>query len=345
MANSGELMGDRELSSADFQALYERLRGQAQWGKDDRRGALNHITPARLLAAASEVRLGRSVTLAAALAGSAADNPEPGARHMMHLPGEFSDVPGLSFAVDQMAMNLHGNADSHIDALCHVSYRGELYNGVAPDAVTSQGASELSIDDARDGIAGRGVLLDIPALRGVPWLEPGDCVTAADLAAAQKAQRVDVGPGDLLFVRVGHRRRRDELGPWDAAEARAGLHPQAMEYLAERQVAALGSDGNSDTAPSAVNGVAFPVHVLAINAMGLHLLDYLQFEDLLPACRDGRPLVVPVRHRTAAAARRNRLPGQPDRHPVGTARTRNHSARTDRGFTSVSTLLSPSVLR
>jgi len=277
-------MGDRELSSADFQALYERLRGQAQWGEDDRRGAMNHITPDRLLAAASEVRLGRSVTLAAALAGSAADNPEPGARHMKHLPGESSDVPGLSFAVDQMAMNLHGNADSHIDALCHVSYRGELYNGVAPEAVTSQGASELSIDDARDGIAGRGVLLDIPALRGVPWLEPGDCVTAADLAAAQQAQQVDVGPGDLLFVRVGHRRRRDELGPWDAADGRAGLHPQAMEYLAERQVAALGSDGNSDTAPSVVDGVAFPVHVLAINAMGLHLLDYLQFEDLLPVC-------------------------------------------------------------
>jgi kynurenine formamidase len=114
-------------------------------------------------------------------------------------------------------------------------------------------------------------------------LEPGDCVTAADLVAAQKAQRVNVGPGDLLFVRVGHR-RRDELGPCDAADARAGLHPQAMDYLAGRQVAALGSDGNSDAAPSAVDGVAFPVHVLAINAMGLHLLDYLQFEDLLPVC-------------------------------------------------------------
>jgi kynurenine formamidase len=42
----------------------------------------------------------------------------------------------------------------------------------------------------------------------------------------------------------------------------------------------LGSDGNNDTAPSSTEGVEFPVHVLAINAMGLHLLDYLQFEDL-----------------------------------------------------------------
>jgi kynurenine formamidase len=277
-------MGGSNLSSDSFRTLYERLRGQARWGAGDRRGALNHVTPARLAAAAGEVRIGRTVTMAAALAGSAPDNPEPAARHMKRLPSEPSDVAGLSFAADQLAMSVHGNVDSHIDALCHVSYGGALYNGVLPDAVTSQGASKLSIDDARDGIVGRGVLLDIPRLRGVPWLEPGDHVGAAELAAAAAAQQVRVGPGDLLFVRVGHRCRREALGPWNVAESRAGLHPEAMEYLVERQVAALGSDGNSDTAPSVVDGVAFPVHVLAINAMGLHLLDYLQFEDLVPVC-------------------------------------------------------------
>jgi kynurenine formamidase len=277
-------MSDPTMSAASFRALYERLRGQAPWGPGDRRGALNHITAARLAAAAGEVRAGRTVTLAAPLAGSAPDNPEPAARHMKRLPAEPSEVPGLSFAADQITMNVHGDVDSHIDALCHVSYGGTLYNGVAPGTVTSHGAAEMSIDDARDGIVGRGVLLDIPRLRGVPWLEPGEQVTAAELAAAEQAQQVRVGPGDLLFVRVGHRRRRDELGPWDVARSRAGLHPGAGEYLAERQVAVLGSDSNSDAAPSIVDGVAFPVHVLAINALGLHLLDYLQFDDLVPAC-------------------------------------------------------------
>jgi len=277
-------MSGSVMSAASFRALHDRLRGQVPWGPADRRGALGHITPERLAAAASEVRLGRSVTMAAPLAGSAPDNPEPGTRHMKRLPSEPSDVPGLSFAADQLVMNVHGDVDSHIDALCHVSYDGTLYNGVRPDAVTSQGASELSIDDARNGIVGRGVLLDIPRLRGVAWVEPGDHVTAAELAAAEAAQQVHVGAGDLLFVRVGHRRRRAELGPWDVAKSRAGLHPDAMEYLAERQVAALGSDSNSDAAPSGVEGAAFPVHVLAIHAMGLHLLDYLQFDDLVPAC-------------------------------------------------------------
>jgi len=150
--------------------------------------------------------------------------------------------------------------------------------------VSSHGAAELSIEEARNGIVGRGVLLDIPRLRGVSWLEPGEHVTAAELVAAEWSQRVHVGPGDLLFVRVGHRRRREELGPWEVARSRAGLHPDVAGFLAERRVAALGCDSNSDTAPSVVDGVAFPVHVLAINALGLYLLDYLQFDDLLPAC-------------------------------------------------------------
>jgi kynurenine formamidase len=272
------------LSSADFQTLYERLRGEVRWGADDRLGTLNFITPGRRAAAAREVQLGQAVTLAAPLAGSGPDNPEPGARHMKRLPHEPSDVAGVSFAADQLVMNIHGDVDSHIDALCHVSYRGTLYNGVAPGAVTSQGASELSIDDAHDGIVGRGVLLDIPRLRGVSWLEPGDHVTADELAEAEAAQQVHVGPGDLLFVRLGHRRRRAELGPWDVASSRAGLHPLAMEFVAERQVAVLGSDSNSDTAPSVVEDVAFPVHVLAVNALGMLLLDYLQFDDLISRC-------------------------------------------------------------
>ena len=57
-----------------------------------------------------------------------------------------------------------------------------------------------------------------------------------------------------------------------------------LPLLAERRIAALGSDGNNDTAPSAVAGVDFPVHVLTVNALGLHLLDYLQFTELRQVC-------------------------------------------------------------
>ena len=275
------------MDAASFDALYRRLRDASAWGPADRRGGLNYITPEQVLAAAGEVRLGRTVTLAAPIESRvAADNPDPAVHEMTSPAGDQADPGGLSFATDRLAMNIHGNADTHVDALCHVIYQARLYNDVPADTVSATGASELSIETAKDGIVGRGVLLDIPRLRGVPWLEPGDRVTAGDLIGAADAQRVRIGQGDLLLVRVGHRQRQAMLGTWDSARARAGLHPAALEYVAERRVALLGSDSNNDAFPSAAEGVDFPVHVLAVNAMGLHLLDWLQLDDLAGLCEE-----------------------------------------------------------
>ncbi|MFG3056672.1 cyclase family protein [Kitasatospora sp. NPDC048239] len=151
----------------------------------------------------------------------APDDPHPARHRLTNPPEADADGTGLHFATDAFSMNVHGDADSHLDALCHVVYDGALYSGVPATTVTAEGATALSVELVRDGIVGRGVLLDVPRLRGTHWLAPGDHATAADLRAAEAAQGVRVGAGDLLFVRLGHRRRRIETGPWDAARARA----------------------------------------------------------------------------------------------------------------------------
>jgi kynurenine formamidase len=272
------------LSEAEFRSLYDGLRAGVPWGSADRRGALNYLTAVERLAAAREVRQGITISIGAPIGSQVtADNPDPAVHEMTGTAADAGPA-GLGFATDRIAMNIHGNADSHLDALCHVIFDQQLYNGVAASQVTAQGAAELSVAVAADGIAGRGVLLDIPAIRGTRWLEPGDYVMTEDLLAAEDAQQVSFGRGDLLFIRVGHRLRRTAHGPWDVAAERAGLHPSVLPLLAEREIAVLGSDSNNDTAGNAATGIDFPVHVLAINALGLHLLDYLQFEDLLPAC-------------------------------------------------------------
>lgn len=277
--------GGWEMTASQFGELHARLKATATPETGDPRGALDHITSANVRAAAKEVRLGRSVPMAAPVeTWPTADNPDPCRHEMTRGVQGHVDTTGCDFAMDRFAMNVHGNADTHIDALCHVIYENKLYGDIAADAITPTGAAALSIEAAAFGIVGRGVLLDIPRLHNRTWLEPGQHVTSDDLQAAERAQGVKVGAGDLLFVRVGHRRRRRELGPWDAAEARAGLHPTALEFVAERRVGILGSDSNNDTAPSSVEGVDYPVHVLAVQAMGLHLLDYLQFDDLVPLC-------------------------------------------------------------
>ncbi len=278
------------LDEDQFRQLYESLRRRLPWDPSDRRGALNHIWPAQVLAAAREVELGLTVSLGAPIENDpAADNPEPAGHEMTRPADGHARESGLDFAMDRISMNIHGNADSHLDALCHVIYDDHLYNGVPAETVTSRGAAALSVDAAKNGVVGRAVLLDIPRLRGESWLEPGDHVSADELLAAEKEQRVRLGHGDIALVHVGHRRRRKRLGPWDASQARAGLHPDTVPLLADRGVSALGSDGNNDTAPSITAGVDFPVHVLVVNALGIQLMDYLQFDEIIPHCeRSGR---------------------------------------------------------
>jgi kynurenine formamidase len=184
---------------------------------------------------------------------------------------------------------------------CATSVSGRALFGGTPD--TSAGADWPAVGDVEtvhDGIVGRGVLLDIPRLRATKWVEPGDQVWPEELVAAERAESVRIGPGDILLVRTGQTRRLHELGSWDTTRNKAGLHPTAAQLLTQRQVAVLGSDINSDTAPSRTEAVSFPMHVLAVNAMGLHLLDYLQLDSLADVCeRLGRweflCLVAPLR--------------------------------------------------
>jgi kynurenine formamidase len=212
------------------------------------------------------------------------DNPEPADHHMTLLTDQDIGSGSVRFTKDYVGVDFHNEGHSHIDAFSHVAYQGCFYDGMPEQSVTKEGATSGSIEVLRDGLVGRGVLLDVPRLRGVPWLEPGDSVYTQDLESAEREQDVRVGPGDILLVRTGHARRRAELPPWDTRTAKSGLHPTIASFLADRCVAALGSDGNNDTAPSTTEGVDFPIHVLAINAMGIHLLDYLQFEDLTREC-------------------------------------------------------------
>ncbi len=275
------------VSAHEFSELFRAVSTWGRWGAGDQRGALHYLTPERVAAAADLVRDGITVTLSLPLATDPEPgNPEPADHHMTMLADTDIGSGSLRFAKDYVGVDYHNDGHTHIDAFCHVAYEGSLYNGQNPDAVTADGAEVDAIEVLKDGLVGRGVLLDVPRVRGVPWLEPGEHVFRDDLEAAERHQDVTVQEGDILLVRTGHARRLRELGPWDTTTAKAGLHPTAVPFVAERHVSALGSDGNSDTAPSSTEGVDFPVHALALNAMGVHLLDYLQFEDLVGRCEE-----------------------------------------------------------
>src|SRR5262249_45358814 len=110
----------------------------------------------------------------------------------------------IQHAMDYFTMPVHTMTITHVDAMSHFFWNGQMYNGRSSGLVTAnQGASALDIESVHDGIVSRGVLLDIPGLRGVDWLELQEPIYPDDLLAAEAAANVKVEPGDVLFVRTG----------------------------------------------------------------------------------------------------------------------------------------------
>jgi kynurenine formamidase len=285
----------RLVSVAEYERIFESVKNWGNWGESDELGTLNYITPAKVQEAAALVSSGRRVSMAIPINKVAGpDNPQQ-AIHFVTLGHDVPiDASKVRFGMDFLGMACHGDCHTHVDALCHVSYDGLTYNGRAADEVlTTRGASAQDITAYAAGIVGRGVLLDLPRLRNVKWLEPGDAVTAAELQACAEAEEVSVGEGDILVLRTGHHRRRLELGPWDnspppVGEGKAGLHVDAIPWMHELRIAAFLPDGDGETVPSVVDGVTYPIHPLQVVAMGMLVSDSLQFEELAHTCEEER---------------------------------------------------------
>ena len=196
----------------------------------------------------------------------------------------------------------HGTSLTHLDTLAHMFYRGKVFNGYSKDEINDQGAGQLAVTAYKNGIVSRGILMDIPRLKGVPYLEPSTPITAADLDAWEKKAGVTVGSGDIVLVHTGRWIRRAAKGPWDTEKAAAGMHVSCARWFRERDVAMVGSDTHGELMPSPVPGVAFPMHQLLLIAMGVPMLDNCDLGALSAAAAERKrweflltvaPLVVP----------------------------------------------------
>ncbi len=280
-----------KMSLEEFDRLFESVKNWGRWGPDDEKGTLNYITPQKVREAAALVRSGRTVSMAIPINTVAGpDNPNP-AIHYMSTMHDVDVGSGelLRFATDFLGIQFHGDCHTHIDALCHIAYNGQLYNGRPANSVTSRGALGLDITTCAHGIVSRGVLIDVPRYRGVKWVEPGEAITREEIEAIEAAEGVRLSEGDIMVFRTGHHRRRLELGPWDpgyTGEGRAGLDPYVCTLLHERKVAVFLPDGDGETVPGPMEEIQYPIHPLQVTAMGMTVADSLQLEELAQVCEE-----------------------------------------------------------
>jgi hypothetical protein len=262
------------------------LSNWGKWGPDDERGSLNFVTPDKTLQAVRLVKDGTVVSLARfASVEKAADNFNFGeTKHWMSNVNPRTGQP--TFALDGITYGIHDGTNSHLDALCHYALQRDgkavVFNG-HPQNLDLDGCKADAIDHMGPGIVTRAMLVDLPLMKGVEYLEPGTPILVSDLEAWEKFANVKIGRGDAVLVRTGRWARRAKLGAWNVGREAAGLHGSVMPWLHDREIALLGSDGVNDVQPSGVTGrgeaAGRPIHTLAIAVLGVPLVDNGYFED------------------------------------------------------------------
>lgn len=248
-----------------------------RWGKDDQMGTVNLITPAKRKQAVGLVKEGLTFSLERSVEKeSAVDNPQPFVMKMA--VGKDGAVHG----VDQISVSYHGYIHTHMDALCHFSYKGKVYNGYSESEILQvPGPTKNSIDAFKQGILTRGILIDIPLLKGVDYLDPGTHIYAEDLDAWEKKAHIKISAGDVIFLRTGRWALRDKKGAWSTRDpGMAGLDGSCLKWLKQRDIAIVGSDGVMDAMPSGVDGVVQPIHTGVLVAMGTPIFDNCDLELL-----------------------------------------------------------------
>jgi kynurenine formamidase len=267
----------KPLTKADIEVMMTSLSNWGRWGNADQLGSLNLITPQKRRQAAALVREGISVSLAHNAIEKEQDDSPPFVQKMIVLPKEDQEVGSSG---DEYCVRYHGFTQTHMDGLCHLMYKGKMYNGFSQAEVTASGAHKLGVENVKQGIFTRGVLMDIPRLLGARYLEGTRAIYPEDLDAWERKAGVKVESGDAVLIRTGRWLRREQEGPWDIMKGSAGLHASCLPWLKERGVAVVGSDMALDVLPSRVEGFEMPVHWVCLVTLGVPILDNLDLEGL-----------------------------------------------------------------
>ena len=264
--SGGDAQGEAggEVTKEQYDSWMTELSNWGRWGDDDQLGAVNLITPVKRVEAARLVESGRTVSMARAMTIERLENPdEASANRPPVLEGSVRSVFGIDtdngYFWERYEIEYHGGSVSHLDALCHVSYNGKVYNGLNFLDVASQedGCTSMGIINLKGGLVTRGILLDMP----------GKAVRRADIDAWEAETGITISSGDALFLRTG--RDVGQMG---------GYHPSLIPFFKERDIALLGSDVPQEGGQ--VEGVAIPIHFFTLVALGVHLFDNLGLEEL-----------------------------------------------------------------
>ena len=271
-AERAPAVNDTRSTREELERWMSELSNWGRWGGDDQLGAVNLITPAKRRQAVALATTGTVVSLSPNVAAENTTNRPP--RFALTLT--FHQDGRTEWVSERHQLEAHGGA-THLDSLCHVAYEGRTYNGFPFREVASVegGCSKMAIAGLKDKLFTRGILIDLPRLKGLPYLEPGTHIYREDIEAWEERAGVEVSAGDALLVRTGRWARPPTPG---TVVRSSGFDPSFLPLLKERDVALLGGDMTHEV--GTVPGFAVPIHTVVIVALGINMFDNLDLELL-----------------------------------------------------------------
>ena len=259
--------------------MSNRRTNWGRWGGSDERGMLNELTQDRVMAALRMVDSGKVYSLGAPVGR---DGPVHASRntswHIMSVINNNPEPGGEGGADDILVTQCH--ASTHIDALCHAWAESQLYNGHPASEVTPAGAQKCGVQNI-EWVVTRGVMLDIPGLKGVDRVDGKYAVTPQDLDDAAYRQKSEIRSGDAVLVRTGWYKTFAE-GKADLGGDYPGVSRTVCDWLYDHDVVALGADNVAVEIypPEPESNGGLPVHQTMLRDLGGYLVEFLNLEEL-----------------------------------------------------------------
>ena len=269
-------------------ALATPLRAEDDWypskyGAEDRLGAINNLSPAKVLEASELIRTGKTYALGVV---TGRETPAYGTRSFQIItmtggdPSGPGEGPNLQTGNDDLLLTWLG-IGTQLDGLGHVGIGHRYYNGtpvsefLRPDGLLEFGMHTLP------PIVTRGVLLDVAALSGVERLAAGTAINREEIDSAARRQGVEIRHGDVVILNTGWQALA-ESDPEGFLSGEPGLGMGGAEYLAGLGVVAVGADGGAlEVLPSEDETQVFPVHQLLLAKNGVYILENIRTDELV----------------------------------------------------------------
>ncbi|MBR0597456.1 cyclase family protein [Sinanaerobacter chloroacetimidivorans] len=296
------------MSKVDKQKmeLYaEKVKNWNKWGENDELGTLNYIDAQDIVYAAQLVKTGKVFPMAIPLDVNGPQWGERGRtnphRTMVYTGTDAllgrQDFINMRYADDVVTMPLQ--CATHWDALGHVFYEyyeGDerkviMWNGYSAANVDSYGCHKCGIQNTRDKLIGRGILLDMARFHGVESMDPGQGITSEDLTACAEKFGIQVKQGDFVLVRTGFLGKHMKEGVWGkyAGGDAPGLEFETLEWLHKNEVAAVATDTwGVEVRPNRSDEFLQPWHWLAIPMLGITMGENFFLDGIAEECaKDG----------------------------------------------------------